>query len=129
MSDLAGTADVIANVDGEDSYVRIQMPTNAGALDRGKQLAVVDRATTIAADAAAAAADRTFAGRTWVLPTEAPDGAGISAGRRTRTTCWWLPPGRRWGCPAARDPEQVTRLRTNSASFWRPMSIWLMEEP
>jgi hypothetical protein len=74
MSDLAGTADVIANVDGEDSYVRIQVPTNAGALDRGKQLAVLDRVTTIAADAAAAAADRTFAGRTWVLPTEAPDG-------------------------------------------------------
>jgi hypothetical protein len=45
MSDLAGTADVIANVDGEDSYVRIQVPTNAGALDRGKQLAVVDRLT------------------------------------------------------------------------------------
>jgi hypothetical protein len=34
MSDLAGTADVIASVDGEDSYVRIQMLTNAGALDR-----------------------------------------------------------------------------------------------
>jgi hypothetical protein len=45
MSDLAGTADVIANVDGEDSYVRIQVPTNAGALDHGKQLAVVDRLT------------------------------------------------------------------------------------
>jgi phenylpyruvate tautomerase PptA (4-oxalocrotonate tautomerase family) len=72
MSDLAGTADVIANVDGADSYVRIQVPTNAGALDPGKQLAVVDRVTTIAADAAVA--DRAFAGRTWVLPTEAPDG-------------------------------------------------------
>jgi hypothetical protein len=71
MSDLAGTADVIANVDGEDSYLRIQVPTNAGALDRGKQLAVVDRVTTIAADAAA---DRAFASRTWVLLTEAPDG-------------------------------------------------------
>jgi hypothetical protein len=71
MSDLAGTADVIANVDGEDSYVRIQVPTNAGALDRGEQLAVVDRVTTIAADAAA---DRAFAGGTWVLLTEAPDG-------------------------------------------------------
>jgi hypothetical protein len=85
MSDLAGTADVIANVDGEDSYLRIQVPTNAGALDRGKQLAVVDRVTTIAADAAA---DRAFASRTWVLLTEAPDGAEVSAGRRTRTTCW-----------------------------------------
>ena len=33
MSDLAGPADVIANVDSEDSYVRIQGPTNAGALE------------------------------------------------------------------------------------------------
>ena len=52
MSDLAGIADVIATVDGGDSYVRIQVLTNAGALDRCKQLAVVDRLTTIAADAA-----------------------------------------------------------------------------
>jgi hypothetical protein len=37
MSDLARTADVIANVDGEDSYVRIQVLTSASALDRGKQ--------------------------------------------------------------------------------------------
>jgi hypothetical protein len=33
MSDLAGPADVIANVDSENSYVRIQGPTNAGALE------------------------------------------------------------------------------------------------
>jgi hypothetical protein len=52
MSDLPGTADVMATVDGGDSYVRIQVLTNAGALDRGKQLAVVDRLTTIAADGA-----------------------------------------------------------------------------
>jgi hypothetical protein len=45
MSDLAGTADMIAHVGGEDSYVRIQVPTNAGALDRGKHLAEVDRLT------------------------------------------------------------------------------------
>jgi hypothetical protein len=76
MSELAGTADVIVTVDGGDSYVRIQVLTNAGALDRGKQLTVVDRLTTIAAD---------------------------GAGDR--------------------------RLRTNSASFSRPESMWLMEEP
>ncbi len=52
MSDLAATADVIATVDGGDSCVRIQVLTNAGALDRGKQLAVVVRLTKIAADAA-----------------------------------------------------------------------------
>jgi hypothetical protein len=108
MSDLAGTADVIANVDGEDSYVRIQVPTSAGALDRGKQLAVAGRLTTIAAYAAG---DPALAGRTWVLLTGVLDGGWISAGTRTRTTCWWLPPGRRWGCPAARDPGQGDPLK------------------
>ena len=42
----------LANVDGETNYVRIQVLTNAGALDRGKQLAVAGRLTIIAADAA-----------------------------------------------------------------------------
>ena len=61
----------LANVDGESNYVRIQVLTNAGALDRGKQLAVVERLTAIAA---AAAGDPGLAIRTWVLLTEAPDG-------------------------------------------------------
>jgi phenylpyruvate tautomerase PptA (4-oxalocrotonate tautomerase family) len=46
-------------------------PANAGALDRRKQLAVVERLTNIAADAAG---DPALASRTWVLITEAPDG-------------------------------------------------------
>jgi phenylpyruvate tautomerase PptA (4-oxalocrotonate tautomerase family) len=41
----------ISNVAGDSSYVRIQVLTNAGALDRGKQLAVVERLTAIAANA------------------------------------------------------------------------------
>jgi phenylpyruvate tautomerase PptA (4-oxalocrotonate tautomerase family) len=61
----------LANVDGETNYVRIQVLTNAGALDRGKQLAVVERLTDIAAEAAG---DPSLAARTWVLLTEAPDG-------------------------------------------------------
>jgi phenylpyruvate tautomerase PptA (4-oxalocrotonate tautomerase family) len=61
----------ISNVDGESNYVRIQVLTNAGALDRSKQLAVVERLTSIAA---AAAGDPTLTTRTWVLLTEAPDG-------------------------------------------------------
>src|SRR5580658_3234608 len=61
----------LSNVDGEGNYVRIQVLTNSGALDRDKQLAVVERLTGIAA---AAAADPTLVGRTWVLLTEAPDG-------------------------------------------------------
>jgi phenylpyruvate tautomerase PptA (4-oxalocrotonate tautomerase family) len=61
----------LSNVDGDSDYVRIQVLTNAGALDRAKQLAVVEQLTRIAADAAG---DPTLASRTWVLLTEAPDG-------------------------------------------------------
>jgi phenylpyruvate tautomerase PptA (4-oxalocrotonate tautomerase family) len=61
----------LSNVNGDSNYVRIQVLTNAGALDRGKQLAVVDQLTNIAA---AAASDPTLANRTWVLLTEAPNG-------------------------------------------------------
>jgi phenylpyruvate tautomerase PptA (4-oxalocrotonate tautomerase family) len=61
----------LSNVDGESNYVRIQILTNSGALDRSKQLAVVERLTNIAADAAD---DPSLASRTWVLLTEAPDG-------------------------------------------------------
>ena len=67
----------LANVDGESNYVRIQVLTNAGALDRGKQLAVVQRLTAIAADAAG---DPGLTDRTWVLLTEAPDGGWGLAG-------------------------------------------------
>ena len=70
-------ADSLSNVDGDSGYVRIQVLTNAGALDRGKQLAVVERLTAIAADAAG---DPALAGRTWVLLTEAPDGGWGLAG-------------------------------------------------
>jgi phenylpyruvate tautomerase PptA (4-oxalocrotonate tautomerase family) len=61
----------LSNVDGESTYVRIQVRTNSAALDRPKQLAVVQELTNIAA---AAAGDPTLASRTWVLLTEAPDG-------------------------------------------------------
>jgi phenylpyruvate tautomerase PptA (4-oxalocrotonate tautomerase family) len=61
----------IANVEGESDYVRVQVLTNAGALDRGKQLAVVGQFTDIIADAAGRPE---LGGRTWVLLTEAPDG-------------------------------------------------------
>jgi phenylpyruvate tautomerase PptA (4-oxalocrotonate tautomerase family) len=64
-------ADSLANVDGDSTYVRVQVLTNAGALDREKQLAVVRKLTEIVA---AAAGDPTLADRTWVLLTEAPEG-------------------------------------------------------
>lgn len=64
-------AGTLSNVDGENDYVRVQVLTNAGALDRDKQLAVVRELTDIVV---AAAGDPSVAERTWVLLTEAPDG-------------------------------------------------------
>jgi phenylpyruvate tautomerase PptA (4-oxalocrotonate tautomerase family) len=61
----------IANVEGESDYVRVQVLTNLGALNRAKQLAVVEQFTDIIADAAGRPE---LKGRTWVLLTEAPDG-------------------------------------------------------
>ena len=71
----------LANVDGDSNYVRVQVLTNAGALDRDKQLAVVERLTQIVC---AAAGDSSRADRTWVLLTEAPDGGwGLSGHAHT----------------------------------------------
>jgi phenylpyruvate tautomerase PptA (4-oxalocrotonate tautomerase family) len=64
-------ADSLSNVDGDSTYVRVQVLTNAGALDRDKQLAVVRQLTDLIARAAG---DPTLTERTWVLLTEAPDG-------------------------------------------------------
>ena len=74
-------ADSLSNVAGDSNYVRIQVLTNSGALDRAKQLAVVERLTSIAAGAAG---DPALASRTWVLLTEAPDGGwGLSGHANT----------------------------------------------
>ena len=67
----------LSNVDGDSDYVRVQVLTNAGALDRPKQLAVVERFTALVAEAAG---DPTLAERTWVLLTQAPDGGWGLAG-------------------------------------------------
>jgi phenylpyruvate tautomerase PptA (4-oxalocrotonate tautomerase family) len=61
----------LSNVDGESNYVRVQVLTNAGALDRDKQLAVVEQFTEIVTKAAG---DPTYAKRIWVLLTEATEG-------------------------------------------------------
>jgi phenylpyruvate tautomerase PptA (4-oxalocrotonate tautomerase family) len=71
-------AGTLANVDGDETYVRVQVLTNAAALDRDKQLAVVRQLTDLVA---AAAGDPSLAERTWVLLTEAPDGGWGLAGR------------------------------------------------
>ena len=70
-------ADSIANVAGESNYVRVQVLTPAGVLDRDKQLGVVSELTEIVA---AAAGDPSLAQRTWVLLTESPDGGWGVAG-------------------------------------------------
>ena len=67
----------ISNVEGDNTYVRIQVLTNVGALDRAKQLAVVSRFSTIAGEAAG---DASLAERTWVLLTEAVAGGWGLAG-------------------------------------------------
>jgi phenylpyruvate tautomerase PptA (4-oxalocrotonate tautomerase family) len=67
----------LSNVDGDSTYVRVQVLTNAGALDRDKQLAVVSRLTALVVEAAG---DPSLAERTWVLLTEAPDGGWRLAG-------------------------------------------------
>src|ERR1700740_26221 len=58
----------LSNVEGDSNYVRVQVLTNAGALDRDKQLAVVSQFTDLVA---AAAGDASLSKRTWVLLTEA----------------------------------------------------------
>src|SRR3984893_17258697 len=63
--------DSIANVNGESNYVRVQVLTPVGVLDRDKQLGVVKELTEIVA---AAAGDDGLVERTWVLLTEAPEG-------------------------------------------------------
>ena len=64
-------AGAISNVDGDSNYVRVQVLTNAGALDRPKQIAVVRQLTDLVAKAAG---DDSLKQRTWVLLTEAVQG-------------------------------------------------------
>jgi len=68
----------LSNVEGDGNYVRVQVLTNAGALNRDKQLAVVRQFTDLVA---AAAGDPSLEGRTWVLLTEAIEGGWGLAGR------------------------------------------------
>ena len=71
----------ISNVDGDSRYVRVQVLTNAGALDREKQLAVVSQFTDLVATAAG---DTSLRQRTWVLLTEAvPGGWGLAGHAHT----------------------------------------------
>jgi len=88
----------ISDVTGDGRHVRVQVLTNAGALDRDKQLAVVEQLTALVASAAG---DPTLARRTWVLLTEAAPGG------------WGL-----WG-HAHTNEELVAAARTEIASLQR----------
>src|SRR5258708_22299618 len=68
----------LSNVAGDGNYVSVQVLTNAGALNRENQLAVVRQFTDLVA---AAAGDPSLTARTWVLLTEAVEGGWGLAGR------------------------------------------------
>src|ERR1700693_2707129 len=64
-------SEALSNVDGDSTYVRVQVLTNAGAINRENQLAVDAKFSSVIAEAAG---DVTLNERTWVLLTEAVDG-------------------------------------------------------
>jgi phenylpyruvate tautomerase PptA (4-oxalocrotonate tautomerase family) len=61
----------LSDVDGANDHIRVQVLTNAGALNRDKQLAVVAKLTALVVEAGG---KPELKERTWVLLTEAPDG-------------------------------------------------------
>ena len=70
-------SDAISNAAGASDYIRVQVLTPVGVLDRDKQLGVVKELTEIVAEAAG---DPSYAERTWVLITESPEGGWGIAG-------------------------------------------------
>ena len=89
----------ISNIDGDENYVRVQVLTNKGALDRDKQLKVVDQLTKLVSSAAN---DEGLQKRTWVLLIEAEEGG------------WGL-----WG-HAHTNEELVAAARNEIASLKSP---------
>jgi phenylpyruvate tautomerase PptA (4-oxalocrotonate tautomerase family) len=76
-------AEAISNAAGASNYVRVQVLTPAGVLNREKQLGVVKELTEIVA---AAAGDPALADRIWVLLTESPEGGwGIAGHANTQS--------------------------------------------
>ena len=79
----------LSNVDGDDNYVRIQVLTNSGVLDRDKQLAVVEQLTNIAANAAG---DPVVASRHGCYSPKRPTEDGAWAVTPAPTKNLWPPP-------------------------------------
>jgi phenylpyruvate tautomerase PptA (4-oxalocrotonate tautomerase family) len=71
------SAEAISNAAGASNYVRVEVLTPVGVLDRSKQLGVVKELTAIVADACG---DPGYADRTWVLIKESPEGGWGIAG-------------------------------------------------
>lgn len=73
--------DSMSNAGGASNYVRVQVLTPVGVLDREKQIGVVRELTDIVA---AAAGDPALTNRTWVLISESPEGGwGINGHANT----------------------------------------------
>lgn len=63
--------EALGNANGDSNYVRVQILTPIGVLNREKQVGVVKEMTDIVASAAG---DPSLTDRTWVLIHESPDG-------------------------------------------------------
>ena len=99
--------DAISNVDGGADYVRVQVLTNAGALDRDKQIALVERLTALVSGAPG---NPPPPARIWVLLTEAArrrlGSVGFRAHQRRTDRGSAQPDGRcRGGSQAAHNGE------------------------
>ena len=70
-------AAAISNVPGDSNYVRVQVLTPAGALDRDKQLGA---SRSSRRSSLTPPATRSLSERTWVLLTESPEGGWGIAG-------------------------------------------------
>lgn len=84
--------DNLSNVNGDNTYVHVEVLTNAGALDRDKQLAVVDQLTQIVA---AAAGDSTLPSGPGCCSPNPSKAAGASRATPTPTTDSSTQPARR----------------------------------
>jgi len=104
----------LSNVNGDSNYVRVQVLTNSGALDRAEQLAVVRQLTDIIA---AAAGDPTLADRTWVLLTEAPEG-GWGIGGQANTNAELVAAARAQIAELANNPPGLTSSDLCAWSGW-----------
>ena len=69
--------DAISTASGTGNHVRVQVTTNAGALNREQQLGLVKDITRLIAEAAG---DASLEGRTWVALSEAVQGGWGIAG-------------------------------------------------